>query len=269
MKTTRRPRCRPRLCGSHTHSTSTLTRTPSGSATSALATSWSAARAGGRSYYQTRADATAKCGLYVDVAAGIDLAKNEAYWTFTGIDPATGEMTQDVLAGFLPPNATSPEGEGWVAYSIKPLAAAQSGDLIRPRAEIVFDWNEPIATPDTFNTIDAGIPTSQVAALPATSLDPTFSVEWAGQDDANGSGLASYDVHVSDNGGPWQVWLTGMTSTSAEFVGKPGHAYAFYSVARDIAGNVEAAPGVADAADDRVQFRLHATGGDGHSTCGP
>ena len=56
-------------------------------------------------------------------------------------------------------------------------------------------------TKEALVTIDAGAPTSSVAALPATEDSTTFTVSWSGQDDAGGSGIASYDVYVSDNGG--------------------------------------------------------------------
>ena len=42
-------------------------------------------------------------------------------------------------------------------------------------------------------TIDSGAPASSVQALPAGSQG-SFTVNWAGNDDAAGSGIASYDV---------------------------------------------------------------------------
>src|SRR5208282_4108230 len=59
--------------------------------------------------------------------------------------------------------------------------------------------------------------------------------------------LQSYDIYVSDNGGPFQVWLGGVTQTSAIFTGQQGNSYGFYSIAHDNAGNVEAAPSGAEA----------------------
>ena len=97
------------------------------------------------------------------------------------------------------------------------------------------------------DTLDAVAPTSTVAPLPATEEDEDFTVSWSGQDDANGSGLASYSIYVSDNGGPFTPWLSDTTDTSATYDGQPGHTYAFYSVATDNAGNVESAPTLAEA----------------------
>jgi hypothetical protein len=97
-------------------------------------------------------------------------------------------------------------------------------------------------------TIDAGVPASQVLALPAVTTTRAFQVSWTGGDDTGGSGVAGYDVFVRDNGGPWTVWLNDTTETSAVFTGSDGHSYGFYSVATDNVGHREAAPAQADAA---------------------
>ena len=72
-----------------------------------------------------------------------------------------------------------------------------------------------------------------------------FTVPWAGQDDAGGSGIASFDIYVSDDGGPFTAWLTGTQMTSATYTGQDGHTYAFYSVATDNVGHVQATPATA------------------------
>jgi hypothetical protein len=46
-------------------------------------------------------------------------------------------------------------------------------------------------------------------------------------------------VYSSDDGGAFTAWLTNTAATSALFTGASGHTYAFYSVARDLIGNVE------------------------------
>jgi parallel beta-helix repeat protein len=89
-------------------------------------------------------------------------------------------------------------------------------------------------------TIDTAAPSSQVAPLPPASSTDSFNVNWAGQDNAGGSGIANYDVYVSDNGAAPALWLDQTTATSATYTGWFGHNYGFFSVARDIAGNVEA-----------------------------
>ena len=118
--------------------------------------------------------------------------------------------------------------------------------MIQNQAKIVFDYNDPINTPLVKNTLDAGTPASQVTALPATTKATTFPVSWSGQDEANGSGIAGYDLYVSDNGGSFFPLVTGTTKTSTSFTGLAGHTYAFYTLARDNVGHVEAAPATAD-----------------------
>jgi hypothetical protein len=81
----------------------------------------------------------------------------------------------------------------------------------------------------------------------APLTNATFMVKWSGADDAGGSGLASFDVFVSENDGPYALWQTATTQTSATFTGMAGHTYRFYSRAADHFGHVELAPLSADA----------------------
>lgn len=100
---------------------------------------------------------------------------------------------------------------------------------------------------DTPITIDADAPSSSITALPASVPTPTFTVSWSGQDDTNGSGIASFDLFVSDNGGEFELWQDDTTQTSAEFTGEVGHTYRFHCVATDQAGRVEESPSEPDA----------------------
>jgi hypothetical protein len=95
--------------------------------------------------------------------------------------------------------------------------------------------------------VDNTPPGSSVSPLPVYETSGNFTVAWSGADDANGSGIASYDVYVSDNGGPYTLFQSHTAATSATFSGQDGHSYAFYSIATDNAGNVEQTPAVADA----------------------
>src|SRR5690606_35213975 len=149
----------------------------------------------------------------------------------------------------LPPNDENHVGEGFVTYNVRSRRTVETGFVIDAKATIIFDTEEPIDTPPIFNTIDAGIPTSRVETLPSqiTSEDETFLVRWSGEDDEGGSALASFSIYVSDNGSDFTVWLQDTLLTEASYVGVAGHTYAFYSRARDNAGNLEAAPGSPDA----------------------
>jgi hypothetical protein len=82
---------------------------------------------------------------------------------------------------------------------------------------------------------DSAPPQSSVAALPANS-GIYVPVSWSGSDDI---AVASFDIMVSTNNGPWGVWLKGTTRISSLFLGDAGNSYAFYSVAIDSSGNRE------------------------------
>jgi predicted outer membrane repeat protein len=94
-------------------------------------------------------------------------------------------------------------------------------------------------------TVDTTAPTSSVAAFPLLTMSKTFDVSWSGSDSDIGSGIAYYDVYVSDDGGDFVLWKSQTTETSGSYTGEYGHYYAFYSVATDKAGNVEATPNTA------------------------
>jgi hypothetical protein len=101
----------------------------------------------------------------------------------------------------------------------------------------------PPAGAQATTLVDVTPPTSSVAALPTYTPTTSFAVSWSGSDGANGSGIATYSVFYTDNGGAAQAFLTGTTQTSATFAGQDGHKYAFYSLATDNAGNPQAVAG--------------------------
>ncbi len=180
--------------------------------------------------------------LVARVSAEFNPATGLATWHFFSLDPATGLPTEDPILGFLPPNVATPEGEGHVSFTVQAKPGLASGTEIHNQASIVFDANAPIVTADWFNTIDVTPPASEVAPLSSTCSG--IEVQWSGADAH--SGVASYDVLVSVDGGSFAPWLTATTATSAVYYGEIGSTYAFASVARDAAGNEEA-PGGADA----------------------
>jgi hypothetical protein len=126
-----------------------------------------------------------------------------------------------------------------------------TGTAIHAQATVTFDTGLPdqssLSTNTFVNTIDAAVPSSSVAPLPAVTTSPSFSVNWTGTDPVGGSGIASYSVFVSDNGGPFSAFEFGTTATSAVFDGQVGHKYTFYSVAESNAGVVQPTPADAQA----------------------
>ena len=87
---------------------------------------------------------------------------------------------------------------------------------------------------------DTIAPTSVMESLPLTTSHQAFVTSWQGKD--AGSGIASYDVWVSEDGGPLQLWIEETAETSASYTGDFGHTYGFAVRARDRAGNEETVP---------------------------
>ena len=196
----------------------------------------------------------------VQIEAGIRPTTGEVYARFQSLDPLTG-LPPPVDVGFLPPEDGTGRGQGHVAYLVRPKAALTTGTAIRNIAQIVFDGQPPIATnlvdphdpskgtdpnKEALVTLDADPPASAVDALPAVSTTTSVAVSWSGTDGA-GSGVGSYDLFVSVDGGSFQPWLAATAATAATYTAQNGQQLAFYSVARDNAGNREATPGAAQA----------------------
>ncbi|HKX62417.1 MAG TPA: hypothetical protein VJS65_11240, partial [Verrucomicrobiae bacterium] len=167
-------------------------------------------------------------------------------WTFSSLDAAPPHAPVVLPnVGFLPANVTAPEGQGFVSFQITPWPNLASGQTLENQASIVFDQNPALLTGNWVNTIDIDPPASEVVALPATLPTTSFTVSWAGSDPD--SGVAAYDVFVSDDSGPYVAWQTGTEQTSAVFTGQVDHHYRFYSVAVDRVGHREDEPAAADA----------------------
>ncbi|MBI3988874.1 MAG: hypothetical protein HY347_04575, partial [candidate division NC10 bacterium] len=194
----------------------------------------------GMSEFTTDVDLRPEKNLLVRITAHVDPPTGLLTWRFTSIDPDTGLPPEDPLVGFLPPNKNPPEGEGNVLFTVMPMPGLPTRTEIRNRARIVFDVNPPMDTPEWLNTLDHTKPESQVVPLAPIQPSSTFEVEWSGTD--VGSGIKDYTIFVSEDGGPFTVWLGNITDTSATFTGQPGMPYAFYSVARDQTGNLEEVP---------------------------
>ncbi|MBI3423810.1 MAG: SBBP repeat-containing protein [Acidobacteria bacterium] len=192
----------------------------------------------GSKTFNTDVDLRPQTNLFARINVSFNQSTGLITWTFASIDPATGQPTTNPVLGFLPPNVTSPQGEGRVLFTVAPKAGLTTGTVITNQARIVFDANPPIDTPVWSNTIDITPPTSQVTALPANSC-ASFNVQWSGSDPD--SGIGGFLIYVSDNGGPYSPYRS-TSATSAFFIGEQGHTYRFYSIASDRAGNFEANP---------------------------
>ncbi|MDJ1497639.1 PKD domain-containing protein [Cytophagaceae bacterium DM2B3-1] len=210
----------------------------------------------GLSAYSKTVDLHPAKNLIVRIDAKLDTSSGVLTWRFLSLDPKTMEVTDDPLDGFLPPNKLSPEGEGFVSFSVMPKSSLSTGTQIHNKASIFFDTNKPIVTNTFLNTIDKVRPTSQIESLPSTSQDTTFTIKWGGSD--SGAGVRSYDVYYSVNSKSFQLWKYDISGSEARFTGYPDSTYGFYSIAKDYVGNLETEKTRADASvtiDSKVTGR--------------
>jgi len=191
----------------------------------------------------------------VMITATLDAQTGLVTWRMHTYDDQTGQLPEDPVVGFLPANDETHTGEGYVTFSIRPKAGLSQGAALYNQASIIFDVNAPIVTNIITHTLDTQQPTSTVTALPTTVRDAAFTVSWSGSD-PGGSGIAFYDVYVSDDGAPFALWQSTITETQAVFTGTDDHTYGFYSVATDNVGYRQPAPTAAQATTT-VQAESH------------
>jgi len=189
--------------------------------------------------------------LILRIEADLNETTGVLTWTFTSLDPETMEPTLDPLAGFLPPNEESPEGEGLVSYFVSLNEDTPSNTEFGNSARIIFDENDPIDTPVWSNILDTEAPVSTVQSLDSLQTETEFTVSWSGNDDA--SGIETYTVYVSRDGGEFTIWQDETTETSATFSGENGKTYEFISRSTDYVGNAEE---LRSEADTRTEVQL-------------
>ena len=192
----------------------------------------------GVQHYTGGVDLRPDQNLVVTIHADLDEGTGLVTWRFTSSDPGTGQLTEDPDAGFLPPNVNPPEGDGSVAFTVRPQPGMVTGTTICNQASIVFDVNAPIVTAQWCNSIDNSPPRSHVLPLPPMQTETTFLVQWEGTDD--GAGVGDFTVYVSEDGGAFVPLVSDSPDTSMMFTGQVGKTYAFCSLSRDLLGTVEA-----------------------------
>ncbi|MDB5391016.1 MAG: repeat protein, partial [Planctomycetaceae bacterium] len=191
--------------------------------------------------------------LTLNPATGVITAVFQSLNALIPGDPRS-ELPPSVLIGFLPPEDGTGRGNGSVSYSIRSKAGLPTGTQIRNVALVTFDQNYSTATnqvsetdpsqgtdptKEALVTIDSGPPTAAMGPLPSTVSTGDFTISWSGQDDDGGSGVATYDIYVSTDGGDWMPLLVNTTSTSTTFHGIDGTTYQFAAVATDNVGQQE------------------------------
>ncbi len=199
-------------------------------------------------FYQTRIDLVDSLGIYLDFLAGTNLEENKLFWILRSIDPETGMTPEDPMKGFLQVNDDTGRGEGFVSYTIYPKdeyipeegaeeQAITTGTEIIAQAEIVFDVNAPIKTPEIKHTLDFEKPVSHITNI---SLSGTsYIVEWEPDYTALGSEVKDYKIYYSKDDKPFEVWIENTTDNNAVFTPAEDGCYKFYSIARSNVNIIE------------------------------
>lgn len=190
-------------------------------------------------------------GMAVHVV--VEQVGRELTWTLRTLNPVTGQPPEDPSAGFLPPNDSPPQGEGFVSFSVDPILLPD-GAVVEAQAEIIFDSNPPIQTNVWSNTIDRVPPTATVAptAEEFTSNEVTFAL--GGSDSV--SGVAAWRLGVQRGLlEPVQQVASRHTEDTATLLAPRGATPHLFVQAIDGAGNVQPDPvsAMGQVADDAVQ----------------
>ena len=212
----------------------------------------------GLSDWTTRIDLRPAKSILVQVSGKLDKTTGVITWVFTSLEPDTLLPPEDPSLGFLPADKIPGQGAGSVSFTITPKALPNNA-VIRNGARIVFDANAHIDTPVWSNTIEGSIPRSHVLPLAAKQNTATFKVSWTGND--QDTGVQTYTVYASENGGPFTPFVSNTTDKSALFTGTGGKTYRFYSIATDQVGNVESPKTRAEATTTLSSVDLALTAG--------
>ncbi len=189
-------------------------------------------------------DLRPKKNLITRVSGNLDTITGVIRWEFLSLNPISMEYEEDPLIGFLPPNNSNREGEGFVSFYVGLKNELGTNDQIKNRAIIVFDANAPIVTNQFINTLDMDLPVSKVDPLNETSGN-RLNLTWSGSD--GGSGIGSYSVYYLENDTLLAPVIANTTETSTLFIANVGSKYKFYSIAIDNVSLREDDPSVYDA----------------------
>lgn len=139
----------------------------------------------------------------------------------------------------LVPNATPPEGEGFVRFSVALNDAVKHGDVIANRATIIFDMNAPIQTNTWINTLDFEAPKTKMNSIDYSAGDTLITLS-CNSDDGNGAGAAYYGWYASYNDGPF-LFVGETFSNEIEYAihSDSMNNYRFFALATDYVDNAE------------------------------
>lgn len=189
--------------------------------------------------YQNRLNLVDTMQIYVDLIAGLDVTKKQAFWKFSSIDPETGFAPWQHDRGMLPVNDSTHVGEGFVQFSLKPVSTMKTGDTISIAANIVFDQNDTIPTNRWKNVIDAGAPSSKVIAAADAENPRIHHLIFEAVDDEGGAGVKQVRLFLANQFGVFEEYGVYAADSIVDFETEVGRKYELYSLAEDNVGNRE------------------------------
>ena len=195
--------------------------------------------------YKWTVDMSPEMNLITEIELTLNKSTGTATWYFKSIDPETGELPDDALMGFLPPNDEDGSGQGFVMFTIKLKNGLADDVVIKNKASIVFDNNPPIITDEWINKKDIVPPTSSMLKPVETDAN-TIELKWSGTDNSGGSGVYYYNIYGKRNNDEYELLFANTLQTSAPFTIEENIVYSFYSLATDYAGNEEIKTNIPD-----------------------
>ena len=200
----------------------------------------------GNTYIDVPKGMTETC-IYTDMRPGnnlilktdmkLDIDSRIVTVVYTSLDTLTYEPTQDVFAGFLPPNDSTHVGEGHFSYRVKLKDEVENNYDVKNKADIYFDYNDVIVTNTTSHIVDTEAPVSTILPLPSITYEDSVEVSWSGSD--NAAGIAYFDIYCSEDNGEYFIWKEHTNKVSEQFKGEIGKVYSFFAVATDSLGYTE------------------------------
>jgi hypothetical protein len=166
--------------------------------------------------------------------AGLNVITNEIIWIIESVDVNTGQAPIDVGIGFLPPN-NGTSGQGYVTFSLNVREDTVHMSQIDAQAEIIFDSNEPILTPEIFHTIDDAPPTIDLNINTQLMMMGQFGINLNKSD--NGSGFGSLDLYEYDASEGKLVFIMNTQENVAILPFKEKRNYTITAIGKDLVGN--------------------------------
>lgn len=181
-------------------------------------------------------DMRTEINAIAELTFDFDDKTGEARWSLRSLDPLTLEEITYMGDGILPVNDDSGRGTGYLTFSVDLLPDLKDAETIESQAVIIFDDNEPIATPVWTNETDFTLPTSSIVSQ-ETEDNLTFNFTVKGKD--TGSGIWIYDLYMRNAAtGKWTAVKTEITGDTFSYTAPETLEGAEFAVlATDKAGN--------------------------------